>query len=580
MARKVLILPFHIDQQTPDRAYLSEGILEELIDIVTELGELIPLGRNLSLFLDNHPKPGAELKKEFGVEYIIEGSLKKREQSYLFSLRLIDANDESPIKSLKTPVELSNWTHALQESTSQMLSAVSSSRQAPLERNLEGNARELYLKGIYHWNRYTHEEMKRAISFFQKSIKHDASFAPAYAGLANAYIVIAVMGYDLPGPAFDAALKNVNLALGLNNKHSESYLCAAFLNIFYQREYARAKVNLDVAYRLNQNNPRILQLYSFYYAYQQDFNLSEKHCTDALKLDPLSIPIYAMLVRLAIFKKEYGKGLEIIEATRAIEDPCPPIMDLKGIIHILSGNVDLAISTLEKSLKLSPDNLLTYAYLIYALTTSGFSEEAFELKQQLEETVTTKRTGNYDYAMAIVKLAEQDLDGFFLHVNAALELGHTGIIGDVYNNPLYSSIRKDIRYLGFLKKNKLGATPPVKTRQPSRSITLNAATKESLTLDPQDIAFIKGDGNYSTVHWFESSLLKQKILRITLKQLEVQLADISQIQRVHKSYMVNLNERLSISGNARGFFIESEFYPIRIPISRSRSKEICEMIAS
>lgn len=574
--KKVLVIPFRVDQTIDGADYLEEGIVEELIDFISDTNGMTVLGRNLSLYLKQHPRPGNELAQEFGIHFMVEGSLRKVDDQAQITMRLVRASSEEVVASQKAFLDLENWSSQVSKLMANLLGHQSKSTNHSSETGFKKNARELYLKGIYHWNRYSYNEMKLAIGFFEKALRIDPNFAPAYAGLADCYTVIAVMGHEKPNPAYQKALEYVNEALSLNNKHSGSYQCAALLNLFYQKDYERAKLNLDLALKLNSNHSNVYHLLSYYHAFTREFDLSEQHCLNAIQYDPLSIPAYAMLIRLAIYRKNFSKSLEIIDAALIIDPGSPPILEFKGLTFLLSGNVESAIETYTHCLKASPNNLLNYGFLSYALSKSNFYAESLEIERELEQTSVSKETGNYDHAMAIIKLGRKNYSAFFQHVNKAIDVGFSGIVGDVYNNPMYSEIRKDARYQAFLKRSNLDAENylPSKSRRPSSLISIQSNTKEKLQLDPQDIAFVKGDGNYCTIYQHENGLLTQVVLRVTLKQLEAQLKEYPYLVRCHKSFVVNLTEQLSLYGNAKGHFFQSPYFPIRIPISRSKSHKL------
>ena len=578
--KKVLIIPFHIDKQIEDADYLSEGIVEELIDYISELKPLVPLGRNLSLFLKKHPRPGKELAAEFGVAYIIEGSVKRRNEETFLTIRLIKATEETLIDTKKSVITLDEWTHPLHLLVANVFKS-ELSVDGMDEKSPKRNVRELYLKGLYHWNRYTHAEMNNAISYYKQAIKIDPQYAPAYAGLADCYTVIGVMGYDNPTPAYSTAFSYITQALRLNDKHSDSYLAAALLNLFYKTDFQKVKSNLDYAFGLNRNNPKVHHLLSFYYAFQRDFEQSEKHCLASIKLDPLCIPHYVMLIRLSQYQRNFSKALEIIEATLTIDHDALPIIEIKALTHLLNGNVESAISIYRACIQRSKENLLNYAYLSYAFSVSNFYEESQKIERELDEIAKDNSTGNYEYAKAIIMLGRKNYDGFFFYLEKTMDAGLTSMVGDVYNNPIFSELRKDSRYQHFIKTYNLGTSTNtfIKKRKPISLLQIETNTKERLTLDPQDIAFIKGDGNYCTIHWYKHQMLTHKVLRITLKHLENQLSDYPYLVRVHKSFIVNLDEELHLRGNTHTSFLESSYFPIRIPVSRSKSALLKQQVS-
>ena len=424
--------------------------------------------------------------------------------------------------------------------------------------------------------------MNKAIGYFKLAIKEDSEYSLGYSGLADCYSVIGIMGFEDASPAYEKSLEYVNKALTLNDKHSDSYLAASFINMFYQRDYDKAKANLDYAMGLNRNNSKVHHRLGFYYAYMLEFDLSEKHILKSIELDPLSTPQYAMLIRLCFYRRDYVKAMDVIEATLLIDPTSLPILELKGLVCLLAGNNESAISIFRECLEISTGNLVTYGYLSYALSASGFHDESRKVERLLDETTESKSNGNFDYAKMLVKLGRKDFQGFFLHLNKTKSAGLTYIIGDVWNNPIYSEIKKDPRYQPFLEWGNLDSKKNtfVKHRNPTALITIQSNTKEQLSLDPQDIAYIKGDGNYSVVSHYQDSVLTHSLLRITMKQLDEFLDGFEYLVRVHKSFIVNIQEDLTITGNAKGHFLECSYFPLRIPISRSKSSFVKDLLSA
>ncbi|MCL7762051.1 DNA-binding protein [Polaribacter sp. Z014] len=97
--------------------------------------------------------------------------------------------------------------------------------------------------------------------------------------------------------------------------------------------------------------------------------------------------------------------------------------------------------------------------------------------------------------------------------------------------------------------------------------------KEVITFNIDDLVYVTSQGNYASFFLLQENDLKEKILRVTLTKIATELKEYSKIIRCHKSYIVNVNYITDISGNARGYLLESEFIPISIPVSRSFSKQ-------
>ena len=113
-----------------------------------------------------------------------------------------------------------------------------------------------------------------------------------------------------------------------------------------------------------------------------------------------------------------------------------------------------------------------------------------------------------------------------------------------------------------------------------------AAVEETITLQIQEesvkespivmqlsqFVYAQSEGNYITIYYLDDSTLMHKLIRLSLKQLEIQLENLSQIKRCHRSYLINMQHITSINGNARSLTIQLEKVATSIPVSRSFSK--------
>ncbi len=97
--------------------------------------------------------------------------------------------------------------------------------------------------------------------------------------------------------------------------------------------------------------------------------------------------------------------------------------------------------------------------------------------------------------------------------------------------------------------------------------------KESpIVMQLTDFVYAQSEGNYITIYYLEDHSITQKLIRLSLKQLEIQLEHLTQIKRCHRSYLINTQHLTSIHGNARSLTIQLDNVDTPIPVSRSFSK--------
>lgn len=573
---KILILPYHLDTTLVDHDYLSEGVLEELIDQVCDYRDMQAVSRSTSLYLHENPISAKELDDKYSVDYLVEGRIKKTGEGYVISTRLLKTKEEKLLFKNSIPLDVDNWMESITEVVESIMVHISQKKKdSTTLPPVQTKAREHYLKGVYHWHRYSYEEMRLAIHAYRQAIKADETFAQPYAGIADCYSVIAYTGSEDPIQSYQKAKEYIQKAIQLNDKRSESYVSAAMLNLFYDHDLSKAKSNLDYALRLHPESVKAHHVMSMYYMYKLEHKLAEKHSVYTLKKEPLAIPHYTILVAIKIVQKNYKEAMEYLNTAMQIEPESIRLMELRGEINLLQGHLEAAIEDFLHCIQQSPSSYLTYGLLSYTYSSLGEKQDSLMIMEKFKEQQPAKHTGYYDYVHALAKLGYQDYDGFFQHIHKTLQLGYVLPIGHIMANPLFSEIRQDSRYNKLLTQFNFINKPVLSLQRKEASyITIHTNSKESLTLDPQDIHFIESEGNYCWVHWYEDNQRKKKLFRVTISQLEKQLTTLKYLYRCHKSYLINLDLEVKVEGNAKGYFFNSPYINKRIPISRSKNNFI------
>lgn len=127
--------------------------------------------------------------------------------------------------------------------------------------------------------------------------------------------------------------------------------------------------------------------------------------------------------------------------------------------------------------------------------------------------------------------------------------------------------------------NKLRTSQTEESEQLPQQIILESENNtDSLILMPDELIYIQSADNYITVFYLKQNKFTSILLRNTLKSIDGQLSSFSQFFRCHKSYLVNLNKVIHISGNAQGFKLHLENTDERVPVSRSHNTTIKELL--
>ena len=165
----------------------------------------------------------------------------------------------------------------------------------------------------------------------------------------------------------------------------------------------------------------------------------------------------------------------------------------------------------------------------------------------------------------------RDIDlyqNFFIFLKITISIGIFPIIGLIFFKERILSKRNIER--AQLLSNQL--TPAALEETITVRIQEESANAPPIVMQLTEFVYAQSEGNYVTIYHLYDSALVHKLIRLSLKQLEIQLENLSQIKRCHRSYLINMQHITSIDGNARSLTIQLDKVATPIPVSRSFSK--------
>lgn len=311
--RKVMlaVLPFEDLSGDPEQEYFSNGLTEEMI---TQLGRLEPerlgvIARTSAMQYKGIRKSAAAIGRELGVDYILAGTTRREGTRVRISAQLIQVKDQSHLWAEDYDRDLRDIL-ALQ---SEVASAIA--QQIRLKLSPEQHARlrttapvnpeayEDYLKGRFFWNKRTVEGHQKAIEFFEKAIALDPNYAPAYAGLADAYALLgSAANFILPrreamGRAREAAQK----ALSLDESLADAHTSLGFVKMHYDWDFAGAEREFLRAIALNPGYATAHHWYAYDMVAMGRLDDAIAQVRLAQKADPLSVIISRDVGEMLLF---------------------------------------------------------------------------------------------------------------------------------------------------------------------------------------------------------------------------------------------------------------------------------------
>lgn len=293
----VAVLPFVDMSPDGDLEYLADGIAEEILNTLAGIRELRVPARTSSFHFKGRNLPIREIAEQLGVSHVLEGSLRKAGERIRVTVQFVDARADQHLWSRTFDPQLDD-VFVLQDEIARAVAGEVRVHLAPgpVARNHPptGNpaAHDLYLRGLFHWNRRSGPDLLLAIRFFEEATELDPGYARAWAGLALVYAVIP-LGFA-PALSADVARNRLEIAadraLALDSTLAEVHAARGLSYHFEwrwhdaEREYRRA---IDL-------NPRYATAHQWYGEHLAKVGQPEAGVASvrrALELDPLSLVV-------------------------------------------------------------------------------------------------------------------------------------------------------------------------------------------------------------------------------------------------------------------------------------------------
>jgi TolB-like protein len=396
----VVLLPLVSMTRDAEQEWFTDGMTDALTTDMAKIGGLRIISLASAMHYKGTKKRPPEIAGELGVDYVVEGTVAKLENDVKISARLIHAVQdeylwaeryERPFKDilgLQAEIARTIAGQIRVELTPQ------EEQLLDIDRSVAPEIHELYLKGMYHINRYTPESIELGFNYLHRAVDEDPNEPFAHAGLAVAYGILS----HTPAPPPDALQKArayAEKALALDENLAEAYQGLSMTQVFEEWDVHAGIASIDRALEINPSLAMGHALRSFYISLKKrpGYDLSETQVDEHLaecwaefataqRLDPLE-PLYSAWHSEAIFCEGGPLDKSIGEAKKALElNPDMPIaLHALGWAYNGKGMFEEAIATNKRAGEVSRD----YRWCLgetYAL--AGEVDAALEIAAELE----------------------------------------------------------------------------------------------------------------------------------------------------------------------------------------------------
>ena len=410
------VLPFQNLSGDPSQDYFSDGLTEE---VIAQLGALSPdqlgvIARTTSMAYKHTSKSVEQIGSELGVGYVLESSVRRDGNQVRISVQLIRVHDQVHVwarsydRQISHSIELQEEVaKAVAEQIEVKLSPSYKGRTNP--HHLDAEANEAYLRGRYFWNQFTPEGYRQAISYFQQAIARDSNFAEAYSGLADSYNFLVVTDSIPASEGHPKALEAARRAVSLGVNLAEPHASLAVALGRSEWNWPGAEDEFKRAIALNPSYSMVHRLYASILGATRRHHEAWEQINEAMRLDPLSLPNNAEVVRTLYYSRDYDRAIEQGQKALQLDPNYARTQFWLGRVYSQKQMHSEAIAASRKILEAMPDSNLALTEMAYSLAAGGRQTEARKILRRLEERSERSFVPNYNLAVIHIALNEEDI---------------------------------------------------------------------------------------------------------------------------------------------------------------------------
>ena len=453
----IAVLPFVNASGDKETEFLSDGISETLINNFTRIPTLRVTARSTAFRYKGKDFEPQQIGSELGVGSVLTGKLLQRGDTLTIQVDLIKTSDGIQIWGEryegKTADIVSIQQRIASDVSAQLKLKLTGAQQQQIAKTYTQNpdAYQHYLRGRYHWNKRTAEDMRKALDEFQQAANLDPGYAMAHVGLADCYVLLEEYAGVPSSESLPEAQAFAQKALQIDDSIGEAHATLGLINTYMWR-WAEAERELKRAIELNPNYPTAYHWYSVVLNNTNRYDEAMAAIKHARKLDPLSgiIGINVGIIYLA--KRDPNSAL--VEFKRIVEfDPnWWGGHFYLGTTYLQLGRTEEALTELRKSAELTNRSGRSISFLGYAYGIMGKRSEAQAIIKELEDKYTRREAIGQNVAAVYAGLG--DKEQAFVWLEKDLQ-ARSGDLVRIKWYPAFDSLREDPRFKEILKSVNL-----------------------------------------------------------------------------------------------------------------------------
>lgn len=410
--KAIAVLPFRNIESSEEDKLLGIGMADAVITRLSRTRSIIVRQTQTVLRYADSPPEAIKVGKDMNVDAVLEGNIQRAEQRIRVSVRLYRVSDGALLWAERFD-EWETNIFALQDSISEKVANSLSLELDPEERenlrrrytdNIE--AYQLYNKGRYFWNNRSSDDLLKSIDLYQQAISKDGEYAPAYAGLAETYVLLHTYSPYQTQDAFPKAKLAAEKALSLDDESAEAHTALAMYKEQHEYDWPGAEVEFKRAISVNPSYATARQWYGEFLAFLGRTDESIAEIEKAAELDPLSLSTNTARAFPYLAARRYDEAIAKLKPALELDKDFPLALYYLGRSYDGKGLYSESIPQYKKAVESSGQSTYFISALIYALARDGKKEEAEKTFEEILKAAESRPVSRYVLARCYAALGE------------------------------------------------------------------------------------------------------------------------------------------------------------------------------
>jgi TolB-like protein/DNA-binding winged helix-turn-helix (wHTH) protein/Tfp pilus assembly protein PilF len=453
------VLPFENFTGDSSEDYFSDGLTEEMIG---QLGNLDPahlgvIARTSVMHYKHSQESIPAIGKDLGVQYVIEGSVRRDAKRARITVQLIQVKDQSHLWARQYDRDLGQLIELQEEVAREVANEIefSLSGRRPIELTQAAapvrgansyEAYDLYLKGRYFLNKRTADGFRQAAEYFQQAIEKDPNFARAHAGLADTFALMSTWYIGPQNELMPKARATALRALELDESLADAHASLALIKENYDYDWPGAEKEFRRALELDPQYAIAHQWYAEFLSWQGRFPEAFAESERARQLDPISLIGATDRASILYESRQYDSALKQWRSVLDLDPTYDHAEHMMIPAYLQLGRYDDAVKVIDRWEAVGEGPWM-WGWKAAVYAHAGHPDEARLALAKLEQTSGSPANRAPTLLIAYLGMDQKERA---LGLLQQMYAEHSNAIVQIKVDPMFDPLRSDPRFKDLL----------------------------------------------------------------------------------------------------------------------------------